>query len=191
MTPIDSPFLALGYPRPEPALYSPLLDPEIAPEDRQPLFMKWVSGYFPHGGTPDTLEGKTPLQDPPPTISTLTSEEIARMTCLPVGEPGGSDEILVHSGIRLGLFAYLRERALYHPEDEKVVAGGDAWRDVEVRCVTGEWSLAGVLWATMLLKQELEDAKVKGLSTRDVRFVLIRRANHFVRICVVRTAGES
>ncbi|EIW57458.1 uncharacterized protein TRAVEDRAFT_29546 [Trametes versicolor FP-101664 SS1] len=173
----DSPFLALGYPPREPALYSPLLDPKIAPEDRQPLFMKWVSGYFPHGGTPDTLEGKTPLENPPPTISTLTLEEIASMTCPSVGAPGGSDEILVHSGVKLGLFAYLRKCALYLPE-----GGGGAWRDVEVRCVTGEWSISGVLWATMLLKREVEDAKAKGIPIRDVRFVLIRRANHFVRI---------
>lgn len=181
---IDSPFLALGYPHREPALYSPLLDPEIAPEDRQPLFMNWVSGYFPHGSTPDTLEGKTPLQDPPPTISTLTADEIARMTCPTVGAPGGSDEILVHSGVKLGMFSYLRKCALYLQESGEVVPGGDAWRDVEVRCVTGEWSIAGVLWATMLLKQEVEDAKAEGLPIRDVQFVLIRRANHFVRILV-------
>lgn len=165
-------------------MYSPMFDDDIASEERQKAFMNWVSGYFKHGGSAETLEDKTPLRHPPPTISTLRPEEIGCLTCGPPGEPGGSDEVLVHSGVLLGLFAALRTRALFFDKGEQ---DRDPWKNVEVRCVSSECSISAVVWSVIALRREIEEAKAKGVPTRNIRFVLIRGANHFVRVVSART----
>lgn len=150
-----------------------MFDPRIAEEDRQRVFNGWVSGYYQHGGTLQAL------LHPPPTISTLTPEEIASLTCEDPGAPGGSDEILMHSGARVGLFKSMRERALYLPGGDLV---GDPWHEVEVRFVACENSIPSVDLVVRGLQEEIEEAKVKGLPMRDVRIVRIQGANHFVRV---------
>ncbi|KAI0635826.1 hypothetical protein C8Q77DRAFT_1099815 [Trametes polyzona] len=124
----DSPFVPLGLPWPERRLYSPIFDDTIPPEERMRVFLGWISGYFKHGDTLETLEAKTPLQIPQPTASTFSTEEMEQFIHIPPGEPGGSDQILFEMGAKLGLFVTLRERALYLSRTE-----GDTWRDVEVR----------------------------------------------------------
>lgn len=163
-------------------MYNPLFDTELLPEEREDVFAKWVSGYFEHGDTVETLALKTPLPEPPSTLLTLTAEEVERVLCLPPGAPGGSEALLLHGGIAVGLWNDLREAALALPSPDKVqdVSNGDAWREVKVRNVTCEQSVCDCLFARMCLREEVEAAKTKGCPTRDVRFVLIKGANHFV-----------
>ncbi|KAI0350957.1 hypothetical protein OH77DRAFT_1412060 [Trametes cingulata] len=174
---LDPPHHSLGYPPPANP-YNPLFDPEIPEAERERAFTNWVSGYYVHGDTPDTLERKTPLREPPPTLSTLTPEEVGRMLYLPPGAPGGSDAILVEMGIKLGLFESMREGALYMRRGEDT---GDGWKDVEVRYVSCERSVWEMPWGTLLLKKELEEAKAKGLPVRSVKMVFVKGANHFVQ----------
>ncbi|OSD03769.1 hypothetical protein PYCCODRAFT_1434156 [Trametes coccinea BRFM310] len=175
---LDPPYHVLGYPLPENP-YNPLFDPTIPPNERERAFTNWVSGYYVHGTTPDTLERKTPLRDPPPTLSTLTPEEISRTLSLGPGAPGGSDALLLHFGIKLGLFESLRKGALYLPAKES--ESGDALRDVEVRYVSCERSVWEMPWGTMYLEKELDEARAEGLPLRNIRLVFVKDANHFVQ----------
>lgn len=161
-------------------MYNPLFDIDLLPEEREYVFARWVSGYFEHGDTVETLALKTPLPKPPSTLLTFTAEDMERVLCLPPGAPGGSEALLLHGGIAVGLWNDLREAALALPSSEGG-SNGDAWREVEVRNVTCERSVCECLFAWMCLREEVEAAKAKGCPTRDVRFVLIKGANHFVR----------
>lgn len=136
-----------------------------------------MSGYYVHGETPETLELKTPLQNPPPTLSTLTPEDIGRTLCLPPGGPGGSDSMLLDLGLKLGLFSFLREGGLYMPKEVQL---GDGWESVEVRYISCERSVWEMPWGTSLLKKEIELAQVQSLPMRTIRFVFVKGANHFV-----------
>ncbi|KAL1949378.1 hypothetical protein VTO73DRAFT_8259 [Trametes versicolor] len=178
---LDPPFRLLGYPNPDEKLYNPLFDTELLPEEREDVFAKWVSGYFEHGDTVETLALKTPLPEPPSTLLTLTAEDVERVLCLPPGAPGGSEALLLHGGIAVRLWKDLREAALALPDNAKGVGNGDAWREVEVCNVTCEQSVCDCLFARMCLREEVETAKAKGSPTRGVRFVLIKGANHFVQ----------
>ncbi|KAI0776700.1 Alpha/Beta hydrolase protein [Trametes elegans] len=173
---LDPPHHTLGFPPPENP-YNPLFDLEIPHEERERVFTNWVSGYYVHGDTIDSMERKTPLRDPPPTLSTLTPEEVARALYLPPGGPGGSDEILLNTGLKLGLFATLREGALYLPEGE---TQGDLWLDTEVRYVSCERSVWEMPWGTLALKEELAKSRKAGRPLRNVRLVFVKGANHFI-----------
>ncbi|KAI0821753.1 hypothetical protein BC628DRAFT_1412722 [Trametes gibbosa] len=166
----------LGYPPPATGGYHPLFDPELLPENRDQEFSDWVSGYYDHGDTFETLEQKTPLRSPPPTISTLTSEEVAEALYLPPGSPGGSDDALLKSGIRLDMFKKLKERALYLRDGPLL---DDAWPNVEVRYVSCGRSVWELAWCTWALRHELQVAKQEGLPMRKVGMAHIREANHF------------
>lgn len=184
-SPIDPPYLAFGYP-PSDNQYNPLFDDDIPLNDREKAFTNWVSGYYVHGDTPETLELKTPLQSPSPTLSTLTPEEIGRTLCLPPGAPGGSDSMLLDLGLKLGLFSSLRESGLYMPKEGQ---SGDAWDSVEVRYISCERSVWEMPWGTSLLKKEIEAAQVRSLPMRTIRFVFVRGANHFVSFGLPVPAG--
>ncbi|KAH9850910.1 hypothetical protein C2E23DRAFT_266108 [Lenzites betulinus] len=163
----------LGLPSPAPPGYHPLFDPSVAPDDRDQMFSHWVSGYYDHGDTFETLEQKTPLQSPPPTITALTPEEIAHALYLPPGVPGGSDELLLRTGIRLDAFKRLKDLALYLGDGES------AWPDVEVCYVSCGRSVWELPWGTWELQHEVEAANQNGVPMRRVRMVRIQEANHF------------
>lgn len=172
-------------------MYQPALDVSLPEEQRAAAFDAWIGGYYAHGSTLDSL-ASTPLADPPSTISTLTPEEKAAMTH-PFPGVTGLDLQVTDLGVRTGLAATLRERALYtsklpgRQEGESVNSvgetgdGPDAWGDVELRMVWCEKSVMQVPCGMMLLGLELEEARKKGAWLRDVRIVRVKEGNHFVR----------
>ncbi|KAI0635829.1 hypothetical protein C8Q77DRAFT_1099826 [Trametes polyzona] len=170
----DPPFQVMGYPTTEKGLYNPLFEKDIPPEERESVFAKWVSGYFEHGDTPETLALKTPLREPTPTLTRLTPADIARTLYLPAAGAEAPDSALLYRGIELGSWVSLREAALAE-------RAGNGWDAVEVRNVTCERSPCDCLWAMMCLRREVDEARAKGLPVRDVHFVLIKGANHFVQ----------
>ncbi|KAH9887036.1 hypothetical protein C8Q73DRAFT_714415 [Cubamyces lactineus] len=176
---LDPPHHNLGYPVPNDP-YNPLFDPSIPVEDRGSAFTTWVSGYYIHGDSPDKLERRTPLPDPPSTLSTLKPEEIQRMLCLPPGAPGGSDMVVMNVGIKVGLYEALRKEALYLPAGGPA-SSGNIWEDVEVRYVSCEHSVWEMPWGTMSLQRELEAVEAQGLPMRKIRLVFVKGANHFVQ----------
>ncbi|KAI0091390.1 hypothetical protein BDY19DRAFT_983760 [Irpex rosettiformis] len=176
------PYHALGYP-PPPTFYNPLTDPSHPPGTGIQLFPAWVSGYYTHGDSPHELEHRTPLQDPPPTILTMTHEEIEGAVFPGPGEVGGSDEVFLHSGVRCGLWEVLRGRALFvgmNDDDEEKEDNVKGWNDIELRYVWCDRSVWELPWATWALQAELAEAEKAGREVRKVRLVRLRGANHFV-----------
>ena len=174
----------MGYPR-RSDMYVRAFDPKLRPEERAASYDVWdralaISSYYPHGGTLDTIAVK-PLDDPPPTLSTLSAEERANMTCKTDGD---LDSRIMLTGIQCGLFAVIRERALLVPEGGDDDSGEDgvvdAWKDVEARFVWGGRSLPEVSHAMLTLRSEVENANEKGQQLRKVRLVTVKDGNHFV-----------
>lgn len=182
---LDPPYHALGYPPPS-TFYNPLTDSSHPVGEGIKLFPAWVSGYYTHGDSAHELEHRTPLQEPPPTILTMTPSEVAMALFPGPGEVGGSDEVFLHSGVRCGLWQILRQRALFisppsldASDDEKENLRG--WNDLELRYVWCDHSVWELPWATWALQEELAEAAKAGREVRKVTLMRLRKANHFVR----------
>ncbi|KAI0702380.1 alpha/beta-hydrolase [Cerioporus squamosus] len=175
----DPPYHILGFPPPADP-YNPLSDPAIKPADRTRAFANWVSGYYAHGATSDTLERRTPLASPPPTLSTLTDADRAAALYPAPGDPGGSDALLLVGGIQSGAFAALFERAIALPTSQAESEVTDGWADVEVRNVWCDRSVWEMPWSVWHLRAKLESEKKAGKALRDVTLLRLRGANHFV-----------
>ncbi|PIL34393.1 hypothetical protein GSI_03168 [Ganoderma sinense ZZ0214-1] len=180
----------LGYIAKE-GTYQPALDVSLSEEQRAAAFDAWIGGYYAHGSTLDSL-ASMPLAEPPSTISTLSPEEKVAMTH-PFPDVTVLDLKVTELGVRTGLTATLRERALYDKNKlpgrqdggsanklEEAGDGPDTWREVELRLVWCEKSVMQVPYGMMLLGLELEEARKTGAWIRDVRIVRVKEGNHFV-----------
>ena len=142
-------------------------------QEHDPLL--WLSEYFAHGDTVDTLERRTPRADAPATLSRMTPAEVRATVCDAQAAPDGSDRLLLHWGVRTGLFGALRKRALFPPR-----APAPAWPALEVRVVWGDQSVWEVLYATHALRAEIAEAAARRAPMRAVTMARVRGANHFV-----------
>jgi hypothetical protein len=156
--------------------YHPLEDADIPPPERAAAFSRWVSGYYTHGDSAATLERRVPVDDPRPTILSITPEELQTVFHADVTGPGGSDLLLLGGGIATGLNEAMWRGALYLSGD----GSGNEWADVELRYLWCDRSVYEMPWGTWALKKEVEDAKRKGLPLRNLSIVRLRGANHFV-----------
>ncbi|KAI0086914.1 hypothetical protein BDY19DRAFT_893965 [Irpex rosettiformis] len=165
-----SPAICMGYPTP-PQSYVPLTHPSHPPGEGVKLFHTWVSGYYDHGdGSSEELEQRTPLVHPPPTISTMTTAEIDSAQCTAPGQPGGSDDLFLMSGMHQGLWENLRKRALLLsstlPNAINDQGNAPSWDDMELHyvwCDQGAWQAP---WVTLALKEELREAQQTGKEAR-------------------------
>lgn len=185
----DPPYSILGFPHHE-DLRMPIDDPTVT--DGKAV-IAWLTGFFDHTIPPSFPStpilnpklalGLTPVSNPPPTIATVSPEEIQNVFCISPAAPGGSDTLLYEAGQRLGLFEEMRKKALYATEVEDVTEEKKKWREsVEVRIIWCDRSLWGVPWGISQLYREVEDAKEKGdLSVGEVNLLRMRGANHYVR----------
>ncbi len=94
--------------------------------------------------------------------------------------------MLLDLGLKLGLFSSLREGGLYMPMER---SPRDAWDSVEVRYISCERSVWEMPWGTSLLKKEIEQAQAQGLPMRTIRFVFVKKANHFVSLDLSSARG--
>ncbi|KAH9940404.1 uncharacterized protein BXZ73DRAFT_98840 [Epithele typhae] len=167
--PYDGPSIEFGFPRP-PDPYDPFLDPDTFEGSIADL-LDWVSGYWTHGSSIDTLARRTPAEDRPPTARTLPGDLVHQ----PPGAPGGSDQVLVAEGIRVDVFRALWEGALVLPAAE---GARRRWGALEVRavwCDRSTWEIVHAAWAVRGLATEPPVAAGR----RRVGTVRIRGANHF------------
>ncbi|KAI0700839.1 hypothetical protein C8T65DRAFT_789832 [Cerioporus squamosus] len=172
----DFSYVLLGYPPPDDP-YNPLFDLQLGKEEKVAVFNRWVTGYFSHGDSLDTLERRKPLDDPLPTIENLTAEDLATCVYPPPGELGGSDSKLLLSAIRYGLFAILRNQALYLGQSREA---GDEWSDTELRFIWCEQSVWEVACGIGRLRSELKVAGERNAALRKHRIVRVKKGNHFV-----------
>ena len=140
----------------------------------------FYSGYFKHGDVDDpatyALTTRLPDSEALPTWSRFTAEDIAAIyEPLPGDVRGGSDSVLMRTGMAVGAFDALREAALRLPAGE-----GSGWDGVEVRHVWGDNSVAAMVWAVHALRAVLEKEKKAGIRLRSVTFARVEGGNHIV-----------
>ena len=187
----DPPYHILGYPPLNgDMLGNPLFEPTLSLDEKTRMFADWVSGYYKHPDSVDDLERRTPLTDPPPTISIMTPEERAAALYPSPGDPatGGSDSVLNLAGIPSGVWPDIKEMVMRRPlSDGKVNGNGDAatrtgrsWADVELCYLWCDASVWEAIWGVHCMRREVQEARAARRKLRKVTFVQIKDANHFV-----------
>jgi len=168
----DPPSIAMGYPSPD-GFYFPLNDPSIPPEDATKIFSLWLTGYYAHGDTPETLSTRDALDEPTPTAMRMSPEDIALVFHEPPTLPNGADAVLLQSGLKSGVFSHLREAALFAPQNAEL-----AWPNVELRYVWCDQSVWLMPWGARSFRVEMEQAGKDGKRIRAHSVVRMRGANH-------------
>ncbi|KAI0772232.1 hypothetical protein BC629DRAFT_1583255 [Irpex lacteus] len=170
------PAISLGYP-PPPQFYNPLTDPSYPPGEGVRYFNTWVTGYYDHGESLEKLEQRTILQSPPPTISTMTPDDLASVLYAAPANSGGSDNLFMVGAARHGFWATLRKAALLiSPLSSEAPK---EWGNIELHYIWCDQSAWESPWATVSLRAELEEAKKVGKRVREVTMTRIRKANTF------------
>ncbi|KAI1786412.1 hypothetical protein LXA43DRAFT_898006 [Ganoderma leucocontextum] len=174
----DPSYLCFGYAYPE-GMYHPLHDLASPVEERLEKFGVWVSSYFTHGDLfasgLKALEDRNAVENLPPTVTTMSAEDMAESTSA-AGAPGGSEDLLAKACFAHGVYESLRKQAFFLRD---VPAGGDDWRSIELRYVWSDrsiWEMPLLAWT---LPKELEEVGKAGGSIRTVNYVRFRGANHF------------
>lgn len=171
--PTDGPHRILGYPQ-RAEWYNPFGDLSLSPEEQVIRFGLWVSGYYNHDENHFKLELRTPLERPPPSITTMTQAEQESFVYGPAGSPGGSDLLLALTSTQYGIFEEIQKAALFP------AAADNEWAKIPWRHVWSDHSIWEVVWAKWQLEKELKEAKGKVNFIRPVEFVRLRGSNHFV-----------
>ncbi|KAF9484545.1 alpha/beta-hydrolase [Pholiota conissans] len=171
----DPPYHALGYKSPT-NWYNPIFDSSIAPDERPKRFLTWVSGYYDHGETVFLLEQRTASADPRPTVLAMSPEDIEYGMDIRPTLPGGSDSIMLNEGIKHGLFATLREEAIYIG---KYPRRGREWNDIGLKYLWCDHSIWEMPYGALTFQGEIDDAKKMGRAMREVSVVRLKGANHF------------
>jgi len=172
----DSPHHIFGYPE-HPDASNPL-STVADPAEAARTFTLWVSAYWAHpapDAEPPQLEFKTWVLDPPPTITTLSHEQIASAVSPASVMPDKADAMLYHAatGWHKPAFSAMRAKAFGEENLER------NWPGVEVRWVWCAMTLGESPWAVWNMKQDIAAAKEAGRFARDVKFVKVEGANHF------------
>ncbi|KAB5581268.1 hypothetical protein GE09DRAFT_1256634 [Coniochaeta sp. 2T2.1] len=176
----DPPALALGFPFPAKS-YSPLSDEAIPPTDRAFAFARWVSGYFTHGDTEESLSLRTPDTDRTPTIQTMTDDEVAVFFSPGPAGPGGSDSALLMQGLTSGVNARNFERTVFHDAEANKLSQLQ-WSAIPLRYLWCDRSDYEMPWCKWRLEEYLEKGRSSGRRMRSVSIACLEGANHFVSL---------
>ncbi|KAI0675557.1 hypothetical protein C8Q78DRAFT_988127 [Trametes maxima] len=175
----------IGYPVPATQdSFNPLFsNPELPYEARGGALLEWITSYFTHGETIDTLERRNPAKTPASVLSQTTEDERAAILHFPPGLPGGSDFVLLYAGVAYGLYDALRKGALYLPTTElssldSAPQVGDAWKDVELRLVWADRSIWESPYLAHAMRYEVAEARKEEKAVRNVTLLRFRGANH-------------
>ncbi|KAH9165922.1 alpha/beta-hydrolase [Lactarius sanguifluus] len=168
----DPPSLAMGYPFPD-GYYTPLNDPSISPEKAMEIFPLWITGYYTHGDTLETLSLRDALDEPSPTITRMSHEDLASTFHEPPTLLDGTDTVIQKGGVDRGAFSRLREVALFAPQNTEI-----AWPNVEFRYVWCDRSVWLMPWGIWSFRVEIEQARKDGKRIRKHSVVRMRGANH-------------
>lgn len=166
----------MGYPSPA-GFYFPLNDPSIPPEEATKVFSLWITGYYAHGDTPETLSTRNALNEPTPTATRMLPEDLASTFHEAPTLPDGVDSVILQSGPKSGAFSRLREAALFAPQGSEI-----AWPNVEFRYVWCDQSVWMMPWGAWSFRAEMEQARRDGKLIRTHSIVRMRGANHCVSV---------
>ncbi|KAF5325178.1 hypothetical protein D9619_009903 [Psilocybe cf. subviscida] len=158
----DAPSHLFGY-QPPPNVYNPFFDPHLSAGEILKIFPRWVSGYHVHAEDLTTLGcGDTPAH-PLPTILSMDPADLQR--CVEGGPvlPGGADERVINLGVQLGVFARLKEAAIYlDTSKEEDLHPGNRWDSVKMTHVWCDRSPWEIPWGVVCLQAELDESKQAG-----------------------------
>lgn len=152
-----------------------MTDPEIPPEERVAKASVWATAYYTHPSD-DSFEWRTPVEDPAPTIFSMTPADLEEFGALDPNGPGGTD-FLVHSALQLQRKTATAQRlkALFPSTTE------DGWGKIEWRYLWNERTVWETPYGGSMMRKEVAEAKATGKKMRKVVVVCWRGANHFVR----------
>ncbi|KAL5498105.1 hypothetical protein ACEPAH_2235 [Sanghuangporus vaninii] len=193
----------LGYPSPEGG-YHPLNDTTIPPRMRGIVFGNWVSSYYRHpyysspsssdNGKPDrtisSLRVRAPERDEvykPSTLDSIAPADLIK--CVDPVPPIRSEQPFMGTISRSIMYEHtlgvlLLDYAKAQPEDPEAQANIERddviLPDVKVRVIYGDASIWSITWNTWQLEKDLEKWRRGGRKIRDVRFLLVEGANHFL-----------
>lgn len=162
----------LGYH--PPGLYDPLRDPSVAPGEHGKVFAKWVSGYYAHGDTLETLAQRDALSEPRPSVENMSPEELMQNVYGEAARPDGMDILLAYCCSRQGTFDRLHEAALF---PSQATANEREWGEIELRFVWCDHSIWLIVWGARAFKAEMVDSEKKRM--RKSSMVRMHGANHF------------
>ncbi|KAH8984294.1 alpha/beta-hydrolase [Lactarius hatsudake] len=151
--------------------YFPLNDPPISKENE--VFPSWVTGHYADGDTLETLSLRDALDEPSPTITRMSHEDLASTFHEPPTLLDGSDTVIQKSGVDRGVFSRLREAALFAPQNAEI-----AWPNVEFRyvcCDRSVWLMPCGIWS---FGAEIDQVRKDGKRIRNHSVVRMRGANH-------------
>jgi hypothetical protein len=169
----------MGYPLPD-GYSLPLNDPSISPEEAMRIFVLWITSYYAHGDTLETLSVHDALNEPSPTAARMSPRDVALVFHQPPTLHNGTDMLILRSGILRGVFSRLREAALFARQNADV-----AWPNVEFRHVWCDHSVWMMPWGAWSFRAEMEQARKDGKRIRTHSVVRMRGANHCV--CIIFT----
>lgn len=160
-----------------PGLYDPLKDPSVAPGEHGKVFLRWVSGYYAHGDTLETLVQRDALSEPLPSIENMSPEDLIQNVYEEGAQPDHMDLLLARSGNRQGTFERLRAAALFPSQD---TASDREWGEIEFRFVWCDRAVWLLVWSAWEFKAEIaEKARDSERRMRKCSMACIRGANHF------------
>lgn len=168
---LDPPATAHGFDDPPTGGWIPLYDESIAPEQRGPAFVNWVTQYYPH----PELEKKDCYKliykvDEPiksPTFTDVPFEEILKMVDFSAGPTADNHvaDFYFQPAHRI-----LREKAFFNPKIR------EAWHSSTFSVVYGEQTTYNIIWAVWKLQEESDKT---GLP---IAFKSMPGVNHFVSV---------
>jgi len=172
----------LGYHPPE--LYSPLSDPSVPSGERGKAFHTWISGYYAHGDTLETLGQRDALLEPRPSIENMSPDDLVQNVYGEAARPDGMDLLLLYSGSKQGTFDRLHEAAFF---PSQATASDREWSEIEFRFVWCDRTVWEVVWGAWAFKAEMAEIAKEGKDSenkqmRKSSMVRMHRANHFVSV---------
>ena len=158
---------------PELGLLYPPREPSIPAEEKGRAFARWVSAYYspvPKGVAiaPESLQARVELSDLTPTLCALSKSELEDMT-----EPSA----VLRSGAILQTAGEIHQQNVHRAflQPDLVLPSVDV---VALWCDKSVWVC---LWAVKFLQELLEQGSAAGKANRQVQFLEVKNANHFVR----------
>jgi len=171
--------LLLSYHHPD--LYDPVRDPTLAPGEHGKVFLRWVSGYYAHGDTLETLAQRDTLPDPRPSIENMSPDDLVQNLYAEAAQPDHMDLILLQSSYKHGTWERIRVAALF---PSQATASDREWGEIEFRFIWCDRSAWLFIWGAWEFKADVaKNAKEgKGSEKKQMRktsTVCIRGGNHF------------
>lgn len=175
----------MGYSNPTGG-YNPLLDPDLPADKRVRIFQRWCSSFFAHPYF-ETIGGDGFVSEVQRTMSGLQvrigDEDEAHRVATVDGENG--DELLAATDLapilRSENIFFATNPGTLHALWQNTIAL-KCFGNVDVKVLYGTETIWASIWAAWMMEDDMKKWAAEEGKLRDVRFVAMNGANHFVRL---------